>query len=427
MCVLVAGLLLGVTPRGARAQTDVLVVDGTQVGILPSAAGMGTFDLHVVASFDVEGSAAPFDASMDMIVLVNGTCVAPATRFELNIDSHTAGACGAGPPCSGSCGSYTLNGDDGLPLLCYKDGECTPTFCDCDCGAWLSAVIPDVSLVVGDEITIILYPAPAATDPDFHHITRMTFDGGVTAWNRGLETLTATPGPAGGMDVEVSGYVEYGGDPEAFPDFLNLDLEVELRINGTPHATQIIQIGGTVASGNPCATGGCGTACGIVGGAPKTCQDFPGTLLGCACGTDWLTTFNAVPAAAGDEIIVLLRPAPGAIPEVFPGDDALSPVVLAVGEAGGGPTLLRQNAPNPFRPATMISFRTGRPGDVRIEVFDLAGRQVRTLVRKPYPAGEWSVTWDGTSDEGERLPAGSYLYRLTVDGERESRKLILLQ
>jgi flagellar hook assembly protein FlgD len=62
---------------------------------------------------------------------------------------------------------------------------------------------------------------------------------------------------------------------------------------------------------------------------------------------------------------------------------------------------------------------------VTLDVFDVAGRRVRRLVGSSLPAGEHSVQWDGTGENGAAAGSGIYFYRLTVDGRTLTRKMVL--
>lgn len=87
---------------------------------------------------------------------------------------------------------------------------------------------------------------------------------------------------------------------------------------------------------------------------------------------------------------------------------------------------LLQNAPNPVRAAgTEIRFRLAEGGRVTLEVFDVQGSRVRTLLDALTPAGENAVRWDGRDDRGGKVPAGLYFYRLEGGGEVQVRKLIM--
>jgi flagellar hook assembly protein FlgD len=69
-----------------------------------------------------------------------------------------------------------------------------------------------------------------------------------------------------------------------------------------------------------------------------------------------------------------------------------------------------------------------REAQVKLRVFDVMGRQVRTLVDGFKPVGFYRVLWDGSDDRGNKLPSGVYIYQLIVNGRaRDSRKLILVK
>lgn len=83
---------------------------------------------------------------------------------------------------------------------------------------------------------------------------------------------------------------------------------------------------------------------------------------------------------------------------------------------------LGQNYPNPFNPSTQISYSVRESGFVSLKVFDVVGREVRTLVNENKPAGTYSVTFDGSN-----LPSGIYIYRLQAGGYVETKKMSLVR
>jgi len=83
---------------------------------------------------------------------------------------------------------------------------------------------------------------------------------------------------------------------------------------------------------------------------------------------------------------------------------------------------LRQNYPNPFNPSTQIQFSLPEPGLVKLKIFDVLGRLVRTLVDGPMQAGRQSVTFDAGN-----LPSGMYLYRLETQTDVSVRKMMLIK
>ena len=89
---------------------------------------------------------------------------------------------------------------------------------------------------------------------------------------------------------------------------------------------------------------------------------------------------------------------------------------------------LGQNHPNPFNPSTTIPFTIAvEDSKVRLFVLDASGRIVRTLFSGTKPAGSHTVTWDGRDDRGGATSSGVYFYVLDVDGERRTRKMVLLK
>ena len=86
---------------------------------------------------------------------------------------------------------------------------------------------------------------------------------------------------------------------------------------------------------------------------------------------------------------------------------------------------LYPNRPNPFRTETVISYRLPSGRRVKMDVYDVAGRRVRTLVDAAQAAGDRSVTWDGTDGSGRRVGAGTYFLRLEAGDEAAVSRVLL--
>lgn len=84
--------------------------------------------------------------------------------------------------------------------------------------------------------------------------------------------------------------------------------------------------------------------------------------------------------------------------------------------------VLRQNVPNPFNPATTISFVLPSAEMVQLKIYDILGREVRTLADRVMTAGLHSVRFDGGD-----LASGVYFYRLTTSSMTITRKMLLLK
>ncbi|HKW13865.1 MAG TPA: FlgD immunoglobulin-like domain containing protein, partial [Candidatus Krumholzibacteria bacterium] len=89
------------------------------------------------------------------------------------------------------------------------------------------------------------------------------------------------------------------------------------------------------------------------------------------------------------------------------------PSVTGVGDTPAPASFaLNANVPNPFNPITTIRYDVPAPGaDVKISVYDVAGRLVRELVKEHRGAGAWSVQWNGDNDRGQAASSGVYFYR----------------
>jgi hypothetical protein len=83
--------------------------------------------------------------------------------------------------------------------------------------------------------------------------------------------------------------------------------------------------------------------------------------------------------------------------------------------------------PNPFNPMTSLHFRLPHDSDVGLDIYDVSGRQVRTLVSGPRPAGDNVVRWDGTDNAGHAVASGTYFARLVVDEQAEIKSMTLVR
>ena len=86
---------------------------------------------------------------------------------------------------------------------------------------------------------------------------------------------------------------------------------------------------------------------------------------------------------------------------------------------------LTQNYPNPFNPETKIRFQLPAGGRVVLMIFDVLGRQVRTLVAGERESGYHEVVWDARNDAGKQVSSGIYYYRIVARDFRETRRMLL--
>jgi len=89
---------------------------------------------------------------------------------------------------------------------------------------------------------------------------------------------------------------------------------------------------------------------------------------------------------------------------------------------------LPPSSPNPFNPRTTVRYVVPGGGErVRLAVFDLRGRLVRTLIDAPLPAGAGSIVWDGVDDGGRSVASGTYLIQLMAGRETAVQKVTLVK
>ena len=88
---------------------------------------------------------------------------------------------------------------------------------------------------------------------------------------------------------------------------------------------------------------------------------------------------------------------------------------------------LRSNYPNPFNPSTLIEFDLRNTQDIELEIYNIAGKKVRSLISAELAGGKHSVIWDGTDQRGELLPSGIYYYSLSSNYGKDVKKMTLLK
>ncbi|MCH7878604.1 MAG: T9SS type A sorting domain-containing protein [candidate division Zixibacteria bacterium] len=89
--------------------------------------------------------------------------------------------------------------------------------------------------------------------------------------------------------------------------------------------------------------------------------------------------------------------------------------------------VLNQNYPNPFNAGTTIEYSLPRRSHVTIEVFNVLGQRVRSLVDREMSAGSYTISWNGTNVSGQLVASGVYLYRFQAGDHIETKKMQLLK
>ena len=88
---------------------------------------------------------------------------------------------------------------------------------------------------------------------------------------------------------------------------------------------------------------------------------------------------------------------------------------------------LHQNYPNPFNPVTTLRYDLTKQATVNITIYDMLGKQVKTLINQTQNAGYRSVIWDATNDYSKPVSAGIYLYQIQAGEYISTKKMVLLK
>jgi hypothetical protein len=86
-----------------------------------------------------------------------------------------------------------------------------------------------------------------------------------------------------------------------------------------------------------------------------------------------------------------------------------------------------RNHPNPFNPETTIEYSIKEDSNVQIEIYNIKGQKVQTLVNEIREAGYHTVIWNGKDNNGKPVSSGLYFYRMQTDNFQKIRKMILLK
>jgi hypothetical protein len=122
---------------------------------------------------------------------------------------------------------------------------------------------------------------------------------------------------------------------------------------------------------------------------------------------------------------------------VMANDPAGAPITLmlcttgvkAAKQTGEAPAafLLYANSPNPFNPSTTIKYDLAQPVEVKLVIYDMLGRRVRTLVDQSQQAGRYAITWDGRNEQGQNVASGTFIYQLRAGNFVQTHRMALVR
>jgi hypothetical protein len=294
--LLIQGLSSGLAPAQSTPLWD-RKVEGIIVRPILDGGGK-RFEIRPMVRVSAQPTTVPLDLSTLVEVVVNGATV---DVIELSIQADPTGAAGCQVPCH----------EQGKVCVCVQGGTC-----GCET-ILVSEPVVAATLSAGDEIVVILHPAPdARPEPSPKNDRKsIVWNGRPTVWERKLASIEKKPGTTPGatdVHVDVGAITNHDGT-------LDLDTKLELRINGKHSASGIADFDDYTWSS--CAGGCSGAVCAALNGgdAGAACQKDPEVGEDtCWCNFPSLGTFvfTNVKLSPDDEIEVLLSPAAGSLADL---------------------------------------------------------------------------------------------------------------
>ncbi|MDY6914825.1 MAG: C25 family cysteine peptidase [Candidatus Cloacimonadota bacterium] len=112
--------------------------------------------------------------------------------------------------------------------------------------------------------------------------------------------------------------------------------------------------------------------------------------------------------------------------------DTIVPVTLNLVQTSNQPNLpmitkLEENYPNPFNPETTINFSIKEAGHVKLEIYNIKGQKIKTLVNSNLEANSYNLVWNGRDDNNQQVSSGVYFYRMNTPTYTSTRKMILMK
>ena len=250
--------------------------------------------------------------------------------------------------------------------------------------SWIDHLAP-----IAPAVTIFSNPSPS-------YDCGVAYDSG-TYKTMGTSFEITGLGGTNSLDDAVSGIMDFfgiAGEPLAVPTNLAIDEAIGLFTWDAPVSEDLI--GYDVYLDDE-----------LVGSPTDTQWQFTGLVNG--------QTYTAGVSAVYDEGVSNIEE----ISFTYTGTEVGNVVVAA--------TVLNNNYPNPFNPETNIAYSIKEAGNVTIEVYNLRGQLVKTLVNETKETGDYTATWSGTDNSNKSVSSGVYFYKMKSGNYTSTKKMILMK
>lgn len=91
------------------------------------------------------------------------------------------------------------------------------------------------------------------------------------------------------------------------------------------------------------------------------------------------------------------------------------------------PIKFLKNYPNPFNPSTKISFQLTEPGKTKVEIYNVKGQKVKTLLNENRNQGYHTIVWNGDDNNNNTVASGVYFYKVSLNGKENINKMIMVK
>ncbi len=146
-------------------------------------------------------------------------------------------------------------------------------------------------------------------------------------------------------------------------------------------------------------------------------------------GDEWTLNTPTLVQAQDTAVYAILTNSNYNLPTVLPDNEYNGfEIMLSIDEGSIPETFaLHQSYPNPFNPVTNIRYDISERVQVRMEIHNIMGQRIKTLVNKEMDPGYHSVRWNGTNDMGKMLSTGMYIYTISAGEFHSVRKLVFIK
>ena len=270
---------------------------------------------------------------------------------------------------------------------------------------------------------------------DYNIYARKILANGSIQWTTGGVVLCSASGdqekpkiiPDGGGGAIVAWYDERGSDRDIYVQKVDGSGGVQWAADGEPICTATGD-----QDGQSLVTDGAGEAIIVWVDRRSGDCDVYAQLIDASGSMQWNTDGDEIAGGTSQQVSAkLVSDGAGGAIITWNDDDIWASRKYKSGQANVSniplPFKLSQNFPNPFNPATVITFNVIKPSHIALKIYNFSGELIKTLCRGYYYTGVYEVNWDGKNNMKESVASGIYLYQLSTSNHKMTKKMLLIK